>query len=55
MKATFKQVNDAHALLKAITLIHSTETIQNIFGEGLYILYCALQEVEVDNTINDEQ
>jgi hypothetical protein len=54
MKATFKQVNDAHALLKAITLIHSTATIQNIFGEGLNILHLALQEVEIDNE-NTEQ
>ena len=54
MKATFKQVNDAHALLKAIALMHSYQTIQNIFGEGLNILYRALQEVEVDNE-NTEQ
>jgi hypothetical protein len=55
MKATFKQVNDAHALLKAIALIHSHQTIQNIFGEGLTILYRALEEIEIDDTINDEQ
>jgi hypothetical protein len=54
MKATFKQVNDAHALLKAIALMHSYQTIQNIFGEGLDILYRALQEVEVYNE-NTEQ
>ena len=48
MKATFKQVNDAHALLKAITLIHSQEKIQNIYGEGLKILYVALNEIEVE-------
>ena len=54
MRATFKQVNDAHALLKAITLIYSTQSIQNIFGEGLHILYQALQEIEVDNE-NTEQ
>lgn len=48
MKATFKQVNDAHALLKAIALIYSNQSIQNIYGEALHILYCALQEVEVE-------
>jgi hypothetical protein len=54
MKATFKQINDAHALLKAITLIHSVQSIQNIYGEGLEILYRALQEVEIDDNLNDE-
>ena len=54
MKATFKQVNDAHALLKAITLIHSVQSIHNIYGEGLEILYRALQEIEIDNE-NTEQ
>ena len=49
MKATFKQVNDAHALLKAITLIHSSQSIQNIYGEAIHILYMALQEIEIDN------
>ena len=49
MKATFKQVNDAHALLKAITLMHSNQAIQNIYGEALHILYSALAEIEIDN------
>lgn len=54
MKATFKQLNDAHALLKAMTLIYNTQTIQNIYGEGLTILWRALEEVEMDNE-NTEQ
>lgn len=54
MKATFKQLNDAHALLKAITLIYSKEKIQNIYGEGLSVLYSALDEIEVDKELNQE-
>jgi hypothetical protein len=49
MKATSKQINEAHSLLKAIAMILNIQNNQNIFGEGLEILYSALQEVEVDN------
>lgn len=55
MKTTFKQLNDAHALLKAITLIHSSGNIQDIYGEGLKVLYYALDEIEVENEIENEQ
>ena len=54
MKATFKQVNDAHALLKAIALIYGSQSIQNIYGEALHILYCALQEIEIDEQVNQQ-
>ena len=54
MKATFKQLNDAHALLKAITLIYSQEKIQDIYGEGLSVLYSALDEIEVDKELDQE-
>ena len=49
MKATSKQINEAHSLLKAIAMILNIQNNQNIFGEGLEILYSALQEVEVYN------
>lgn len=54
MKATFKQLNDAHALLKAITLIYSQEKIQDIYGEGLNVLYSALDEIEVEKELDQE-
>lgn len=54
MKTTFKQLNDAHALLKAITLIYSQEKIQNIYGEGLSVLYSALDEIEVEKESEQE-
>lgn len=54
MKTTFKQLNDAHALLKAITLIYSQEKIQNIYGEGLNVLYSALDEIEVEKESEQE-
>lgn len=54
MKATNEQIQEAHYLLKGIALILNIQNKQNIFGEGLEILYRALQEVEVDNE-NAEQ
>ena len=54
MKTTFKQFNDAHALLKAITLIYSQEKIENIYGEGLNVLYSALDEIEVEKDMSVE-
>lgn len=54
MKATFKQLNDAHALLKAITLIYGQDKIQNIYGEGLNVLYAALDEIEVEKDLDQE-
>jgi len=54
MKATSQQIQEAHSLLKGIALILNIQNNQNIFGEGLEILYRALQEVEVDNE-NTEQ
>lgn len=54
MKTTFKQLNDAHALLKAITLIYGQEKIENIYGEGLSVLYSALDEIEVEKESEQE-
>jgi len=54
MKATFKQVHDAQSLLKAIMLIYDHQTIQNLYGEGLAIIWRALEEVEIDDNLNDE-
>lgn len=54
MKATFKQVHDAHALLKAITFMHSSQSIQNIYGEAMQTLYSALQEIEVEKDMSVE-
>lgn len=55
MKATFKQVYDAHALLKSITFMHSSQSIQNIYGDAMQTLYSALQEIEVEKDTSEEE
>ena len=55
MKATTQELNEAYSLLKAIEMILQIQNNQNIFGEGLEILYRALQEIEIDDTINENE
>jgi hypothetical protein len=55
MKRTTKEVSEAINFLNAIKILLDLKDMQYVYGDSIDLLWCCLQEIEIDDTINDEQ
>lgn len=55
MTRTTKEVSDAINFLNAIKILLDLKDMQYVYADSINLLWCCLQEIEIDDTINDEQ
>jgi hypothetical protein len=55
MTRTTKEVSEAINFLNAIKILLDLKDMQYVYGDSIDLLWCCLQEIEIDDQINDEQ
>jgi hypothetical protein len=55
MKRTTKEVSEAMHFLNAIKILLNLKDMPLVYRDSMNLLWCCLQEIEIDDTINDEQ
>jgi hypothetical protein len=55
MKRTTKEVSEAINFLNAIKILLDLKDMQYVYGDSINLLWCCLQEIEIDDQINYEK
>ena len=55
MKRTTKEVSEAVNFLNAIKILLDLKDMQYVYGDSINLLWCCIQEIEIDDTINENE
>jgi len=54
MKRTTKEVHEAMHFLNAIRILLDLKDMSYVYGNNINLLWCCLEEIEIDDTLNEE-
>lgn len=55
MKRTTKEVHEAMHFLNAIKILMDLKDNSYVYGNSIHLLWCCLEEIEIDDTLNEEE